>query len=80
MSGFCVKKKVKILEIRENYSCKQFFGVSFKGTALAIPAGSEPTFHPSKDREPRLWAVVPASDWLVPLYGLTIVELPKCLH
>lgn len=49
-----VLKRVKILDIREHYHCKQFFGVTFKGTALAVPAGSEPTFHLCKDMEPRL--------------------------
>lgn len=71
-----VLKRVKILEIRESYNCKQLFGVSFQGTALAIHAGSQPTCHPSKE-----WSQECALDCgfsfrlATPLYGLCLAYL-----
>lgn len=44
-----------------------------------LQAQSQPSTH-GQGAKTELWAVVPASDWLVPLYGLTIADLPKCLH
>lgn len=73
-------KRVKILEIRENYSCKQFFGVSFEGTALAIHAGSEPTFHPSKDMEPRVCFGLCCHLQTGSTSAWPVSGLPKCLH
>lgn len=77
---FSVLKRVKILEIRENYSCKQFFGVSFEGTALPIHAGSEPTFHPSKDMEPRVCFGLCCQLQSGSTSAWPVSGLPKCLH
>lgn len=77
-----VLKRVKILEIKENYTCKQFFWSVLQRYSLCNSCRLRTNLPPVQGHGAKtvLWTVVSASDWLVPLYGLTMSGLPKCLH